>query len=72
MWLVVPILDGAGLESQIKSLEATDKGHVSGQGKAAYYMLRVTTDTQGQEHSIIQELFCEHLLGPGHRGHSNQ
>lgn len=54
MWLVATTLDGASLQSQIKSLEATDTRHTSGQGKAAYYMLRVTTDTQGQEHSFIQ------------------
>lgn len=54
MWLVATALDSASLESQIESLEATDTGHTSGQGKAAYYMLRVTTDTQGQEHSLIQ------------------
>lgn len=54
MWLVAPLLDGAGLESQIKSPDATDTRHVCGWGKAAYYMLRVTIDTQGQEHSIIQ------------------
>lgn len=53
MWLVGTILDSAGLESQIKSVEATDTGHASGQGKTTYYLLRVTADTQGQEHSFI-------------------
>lgn len=49
MWLV----DSAGLESQIKSLEATDIGHVYGQREAAYCVLRVTADMQEQEHSFI-------------------
>lgn len=54
MWWGATILDNAGLASQIKSLEATDTECASGQGKAAYYILRVTADTQEQEHSFIQ------------------
>lgn len=45
MWLVATILDGAHVQSQVKSLEATNTEHTSGQGKAAYYMLRETADT---------------------------
>ena len=48
------VLDSAGLESPVKSLEAIDTGHASVQGKAGYYTLRVTADTQGQEYSFIR------------------
>ena len=65
-------MDGAGLESLLKSLEAADTGHTNVQGKVGYHMLWVTVDAQGEEHSFIQWLFFEYVLCTEYWGYSDQ